>query len=447
MDLNLKNPRKPAFMQRSNRLKLYSADAWWPARLASIVTEARLTLCLLIGLPLSAVSMAQSERNYQQSLSEISKEIKSLSRNLNANKSLLETEQTALLKSEQALADIRSKLNNAQRGIADAGRAIDELNRKQADFKRQQKNTRSALSALIESHYKNGVPSQLKMVLNQENPYAVGRLNNYQAYFSDAITTRFSELEQQIAVSTALRKNHQDKLLELQSLEQEQEFLAKTQLEQNQERRKLVARLDAKVAASETKLKKLNADRKRLNSLIQQLEKQKAELARLERERQEAERRAAEQAKRDGVKPQKPVTRMPRKPVEGGFIKQKGRLDCPVNIAPVTKFGQRVVSSGMRSEGMFFDTKSSVSVRSIFRGQVLFADFLKGFGLLLIVDHGDDHISLYGHNEVLYKKVGDAVATNEVISKSGTTGGLKSHGLYFEVRNNTTPINPKSWCN
>jgi septal ring factor EnvC (AmiA/AmiB activator) len=77
---------------------------------------------------------------------------------------------------------------------------------------------------------------------------------------------------------------------------------------------------------------------------------------------------------------------------------------------------------------------------------VLFADFLKGYGLLMIIDHGDQHISLYGHNEVLYKRVGDMVDTNEVIGKTGVTGGLKSPGLYFEIRKNADPVDPSVWC-
>jgi len=76
----------------------------------------------------------------------------------------------------------------------------------------------------------------------------------------------------------------------------------------------------------------------------------------------------------------------------------------------------------------------------------LFADHLKGYGLLLIVDHGDDHISLYGHNELLYKKVGDRVETNETIARSGVSGGLKTTGLYFEVRRAATPVDPAIWC-
>ena len=75
-----------------------------------------------------------------------------------------------------------------------------------------------------------------------------------------------------------------------------------------------------------------------------------------------------------------------------------------------------------------------------------FADFLKGYGLLLIIDHGDDHISLYGHNELLYGKVGDMVETNEVVARSGVTGGLRSPGLYFEIRENAAPVDPAKWC-
>jgi len=100
----------------------------------------------------------------------------------------------------------------------------------------------------------------------------------------------------------------------------------------------------------------------------------------------------------------------------------------------------------MRSEGLFYNTQGSKPVHSIFRGRVLFADFLKGYGLLIILDHGDDHISLYGHNDRLLKKVGDKVESNEIIAKSGVTGGLKSHGLYFEIRKNATPIDASKWC-
>ncbi len=387
---------------------------------------------------------AQTEAQYQQSLSKLGKEIKQLTKNLNSNRSKLETQQTQLLKLEQELVKIESSIRQARQNIARLNDSIEDIEAGQKQLRQLQSKSRQTLAELIVSHYQHGVPSPLKQVLNQQDPYSVGRLNNYQQYFSEAIQARFVELEQHIQEANQLKLAHKNQISELQSVEQEQEFLKLQQEQQRDKRQQAVKRLDASVSAAESKLKKLQNDRNRLNSLIKKLEEQKAELARIEKERQEAARRAAEKAAREGKKP--PPKTVKRTLVKGGFAKQKGRLSCPVSSAPTTKFGQRVVASGMRSEGVFYNTKIGVPVRSIFRGRVLFADFLKGFGLLIIVDHGDDHISLYGHNELLYKKVGDDVAVGEVIGKTGITGGLKSPGLYFEIRNNTTPVNPSKWC-
>ena len=412
--------------------------------LDNILKHKLLTLCIVTFLWLvTGVSFAQNESAYKESIKSIDNEIKNLSRNLNANKSKFELEQSGLLEAEQALAKIDEKLSGVRAEMVQSKALISELEIKQNELSLKQADSRKALKGLIASNYKNGVPNKLKMVLNQENPYALGRLNNYQAYFSQAILSRFEELEKQVQASQELRSIQQIKVAELQNIEQEQEFLKSQQEGKKQQRLKVLDRLALKMASVENKLKKLKTDRTRLNELLEQLEKQKRELERIEREREKAEKLAIEKAKKEGKKPPKKAK---RNPVRGGFAKQKGRLTCPVESSPETKYGQRIVSSGMVSEGVFYNTKQSQEVRSIFRGQVLFADFLKGFGLLIIVDHGDDHISLYGHNEVLYKKVGDSVATNEVISKSGKTGGLKTNGLYFEIRRNATPVNPLTWC-
>jgi len=164
-----------------------------------------------------------------------------------------------------------------------------------------------------------------------------------------------------------------------------------------------------------------------LNNLLEQIAKQKEQLKKIEEQNSSS-------------------SRPKRTLVKGGFIKQKGRLNYPVSGTHKRKFGSRLAESGMSSEGLFIETNGSVPVKSVFRGRVIFAEFLKGYGLLIIIDHGDNHISLYGHNDVLTKKVGDIVETNEVISKTGVTGGLKSPGLYFEIRKNTTPVNPSTWC-
>ena len=393
-------------------------------------------------MSLSLATGAQTEANYQASLKTISGEIKALSRNLNANRSLLENEQTELLKSEQEFYVIQKKLAEATNGLKQSREELQRLRKQQAELETQKKRNGEVLGALLKSQFKTGSENHLKQILNQENPYALGRLNNYRSYFSTAVKGRFKLIESQLAEINSLKVEQQQAASKYQSLQQEQEFLERSNRSQSKQRQELIARLQTKVSDTQSRLTKLRADRSRLNELLEKLAEQRAEMERIEKERIEAERRAAERAKAEG----KTVRKVVRKPIRGGFTKQRGRLQCPLDQQPVTEFGQRIVSSGMRSEGIVYKTEASVDVRSLFRGQVLFADFLKGFGLLLIIDHGEDHISLYGHNEVLYKKVGDSVDTNEVVSKTGKTGGLKSPGLYFEIRKNTTPIDPSRWC-
>ncbi|GAA6136765.1 murein hydrolase activator EnvC [Arenicella sp. 4NH20-0111] len=408
-----------------------------------MISSSRLFFFVLLCLYFNAQSItyAQTEDSYQTSLDNVTKEIQNISRSLNANKTRLLKEESGLLDIERKIHKLAKSINEFKAKIRIAKAELAALKIQQEELANKQTQSRLSLANLIQSNHKNGITNQLKTMLNQENPYAVGRLSNYRSYFALAIEQRFNELEEQLMASNQVAEERRKQILELQSLEQEQNFLMQTQEKQSESRKLAVKKLNAKVVSNESKLEKLKQDRSRLNSLLKTLQKRKLELAEIQRKRRAAELKALEESKVKETPKKKP-----RKLVKGGFSKQKGRLSCPLDQAPRTRFGERLVSSGMKSEGVFYETGVSTPVRSIFRGQVLFSDFLKGFGLLIIVDHGDNHISLYGHNEVLYKKVGDTIITNEIISKSGMTGGLKSPGLYFEIRNNTAPINPSIWC-
>jgi len=127
-------------------------------------------------------------------------------------------------------------------------------------------------------------------------------------------------------------------------------------------------------------------------------------------------------------------------------IKQlKGKLPWPTQGEIVRNFGSRDTSSGSRWKGVLIRAKEGNEVHAIHYGHVVFADWLRGFGLLLIIDHGNGYMSLYGHNQSIYKQTGDWVASNEVVSSVGNSGGRDNTGLYFEIRRNGKPQNPKSW--
>jgi len=386
---------------------------------------------------------ADTEKAYRQSLDKIGGEIQQISRNLNANEKLLQKEQHELFETEKKLLSLQKKIAKTNENLEDKQQKIDNLDISLKEAKESQKGNQKALKKLLERRFKQGKQNYLKRVLNQESPYAVGRLNNYHQYFSGALRTRFAELEAQMVTTRSLHAEHQKAISELVIERDNQHALQKDWQAAKQQRARTVEKLNTKVGVSKNKLEKLKKDRSRLNMLLEKIAQQAAELRRIEKERLAQEKREREKQIALGKKPNKPAVRLP---VKGGFLKQKGRLSYPVSVDPQTKFGSRLPSSGMKSEGMFFDTSKPLPVKSVFRGRVLFADFLKGYGLLIIVDHGDDHISLYGHNELLYKRVGDTVDTNEVIAKTGVTGGLKSAGLYFEIRKNASPVNPALWC-
>ncbi|MEM7358093.1 MAG: peptidoglycan DD-metalloendopeptidase family protein [Pseudomonadota bacterium] len=388
--------------------------------------------CLLVAL--ASVVSADQKDEYQAEIATIAKEIRQISRNMNANKALLKTEQDKLAELEQQIVQTRQRQAQTRDELQKQEAANEELEAQLALLNEDHAEDKRVLAMLVREKYIKGETNYLKMMLNQENPYAVGRLANYYTFFAEAQLVKMTEIRAKLAETQRLAAAKQSNLEEIrqqqQKLDAHQQTLVKTQ----GQRQQTVARLNRKVSQTNEKLTQLNKDRDRLNQLLQAIAIQAERLRKLEQQRQTAPSQSEQQ------------TRVERPLVAGGFKKQKGRLKCPVTGRKKYNYGSRIAESGMRAQGMFFETQGTQPIRSIYRGRVLFADYLKGYGLLLIVDHGDDHISLYGHNELLYKKVGDVVDTNELIAQSGVSGGLKSHGLYFEIRRNTTPVDPASWC-
>ena len=381
-----------------------------------------------MSLVLNTSVYANDEAQYQKSIEKIAKEISAISRNINANKKALKSERDKLFETERNLSSLNKAIKKTQKEIDVNKQQYAELGEKLESAKIEQQKNKEALSNLIESRYKNANDDYIKTLLNQENPYAVGRLSNYHGYFSKAFQIKLKEVQEQLKGFEQLTAQHTQTLVDLESKQQKQSK-QQAQLEAaKKQRTKSINKLNKKVATSSEKVEQLQKNRNRLDSLLKQIAKQKEQLKKIE-----------EQNAKNANRPKRTL-------VKGGFIKQKGRLSYPAQGKHKRKYGSRLAESGMLSEGLFIETNGSQAVKSIFRGRVIFAEFLKGYGLLLIIDHGDDYISLYGHNNSLNKKVGDIVETNEVVARSGVTGGLKSTGLYFEIRNNTTPVDPSTWC-
>lgn len=404
--------------------------------------------CKYVFTPLSAIllfavtALANQEQQYQESVAEIARKIGVLTEKINVSRSLLKSERDRLSRVERQIVELDRQLIETGRALQREIKLGETMDREISVLEKAHVKDKVEISNLVRQRYMQGTSNYVKMLLNQENPYAVGRLNNYLEYFTKAHLQKIQALRKQIAEFQELKSKRQTNMVKLEEIYRTQKAHQKDLTVAKQARLESIAKLDKKVLTNEEELNQLNRDRDRLNRLLTQLAEQAEKLRKLEQQRLAKQARKKNAGKQ---KNNKSLTSMSL--VRGGFTKHRGQLKYPVTGSVRYGFGSQIRQTGMRSQGTFFTTNGPQEVSTIFRGRVLFSDYLKGYGLMMIIDHGDEHISLYGHNEVLYKEVGEMVTTGEVVAKSGVSGGLKSHGLYFEIRKSATPVDPSIWCN
>lgn len=308
--------------------------------------------------------------------------------------------------------------------------------------------------------YMTGTQSPLRMLLDQEGTNTLTRNLQYHDYlvaarrqkmqkYLDAIA-RLSQLEKETAATISELKNLQT------SLEQQN-----TQLQAERDaRKKLAQQADADLQAKGNSLKQLEQDRDALQKVIAEIEKQRAiaqakeaKLQRDERQKQEAkeqqqaqkkqeEQQAAEQQRVENT-PLYSAADLARLQTQS-FTQRKGKMPWPVLGKITNQFGAKRQGS-ITWDGLRIAADSGTAVRAIHGGRVMYADTLRGQGLLLVLDHGDGYMSLYAHNDVLLREVGEWVQPGEVIARVGNSGGEQTPALYFEIRHNGQPINPQAW--
>jgi murein hydrolase activator len=270
---------------------------------------------------------------------------------------------------------------------------------------------RVALAGQLRAAYLIGHEEPLKLLLNQKDPARAGRMFVYYSYFGQARAEEIHTIESNVArldeLDTALAVEDA-KLAELEK----QQRTELTQVEQARARRTVVlANLESESHTRAQNLEKLRIQQAGLEKLLREL-------------------RAA----------------MERYPVEGNdaFAHLRGKLAWPVSGRVVARFGE-TRAGGVKWDGVLVATERGAPVRAIYQGRVIYADWLPGLGLLTIVDHGDGYMSLYGHNERLYKAVGDRVAAGDPIASAGDSGGSAKPELYFEIRKGGKPVDPRPW--
>jgi len=336
-------------------------------------------------------------------------------------KARLETKtlQEELKKNETSAGSIALNIREIEKQLRQRGKRLDELKGKKSSHEKVLSEQKSALAQQIRSAYMVGKNDYIKLLLNQEDPARVGRVLAYYDYHNQTRAQQIHSVNTEIEAITRLEKN----------INRENDALLK--LKQSQL----------------TKNKEIDKSRKErnviLSKLLNQLEEQGLELQALQQQEQETKillEKLSEKQARENLGITAVFEDIPP------FSSLKGKLDWPVEGKLVTRFGSYKRGEKLKWHGVIIDAKIGVEVQAVSGGQVVFADWFRNLGLLIIIDHGDSYMSLYGYNQSLLKNTGDWVLPGEVIALAGDSGGQLRSGVYFEIRNNGSPVNPAKWC-
>jgi len=330
--------------------------------------------------------------------------------------------------SEEAVAKDRlsKELKNAELSVGKAREGLDGVRRSRAEQASKRSSlaaqkkareadlaqNRGALAGQLRAAYQIGREEPLKLLLNQKDPERAGRMFVYYSYFGRARADQIHDIETDVQAIADLDEQVQAEDAKLAELEKQQ-------------RADLMELEQARVKRSGV-LASLTAES---NSHAQSLERLKSQQGSLEKLLAEL-RRAME--------------KFPTINNNDAFAHLRGKLTWPVGGRLVARFGESR-AGGVKWDGVLVATERGAPVRAVFGGRVIYADWLPGLGLLTIIDHGEGYMSLYGHNERLYKTVGERVNAGDTLGSAGDSGGSNRPELYFEIRKGGKAVDPRPW--
>jgi septal ring factor EnvC (AmiA/AmiB activator) len=352
----------------------------------------------------------------------------------------LEALQKRLTAAEDAHGEAADALQGSERAISEANRALHELTRRSTEVDRRLaelgteartieallRMQQSLLAQLLYQQYVGGRVEPLRLVLNGEDPNRIARHLHYLGYVSRARAALIGDIQRNRARVSHIARETGEQARELAALTTEQNAQRQRLETEKRERAQVLARISRDVERQRREIGTLRRNETRLTRLIEQLGRIIA------RPRTPAPRMKNE--------------RLPDPSTHGGaFEALKGRLALPVRGELVNRFGSPRPDGGPTWKGVFIIARPGDEVRAVASGRVVFADWLRGFGNLLILDHGGAYMSLYGNNETLFGRVGDEIRAGAAIATVGNSGGNADSGLYFELRHEGRPLDPLSW--
>ena len=360
-----------------------------------------------LALPAAQPDRARTEAN----LRSLKERIERIQRQVQGDAAEKDRLTRDLRAAEQLVSKAQGELGKVRSQRSETSAERERLQKERGQRVAERDRTQGDLAAQLRSAYMMGRNEPLKMLLNQRSPAQFQRNLTYYGYFGRDRASKINLITQNIAEIDELARQIEEQDNELEQLEIQRQRRVQELDKARKQRGRVLASLTAES-------RNRGAQLKRLQQQQQQLEKLLAEL-----------RRATEATPFDPNDP---------------FAKLRGRLSWPVAGKVELGYGD-TIAGGLRSNGIEIAADRGANVRAVHEGRVIFADWLSGRGLLIILDHGNGYLSLYGHNEQLFKQAGATVRAGEAIATAGDSGGRARPGLYFEMRRAGKPVNPSGW--
>lgn len=373
----------------------------------------RIRQALLTAMAFLLLSTASAgEKEDRAKLEKIGKDISKLEQSIKGQSRQQDKLANELKKIELASAALSNKISSIEKQRVALNKELIQLEKQYAELESLKRSQEQLISQQIAASYRLGSEEPIKLLLNQEDPEKLSRTLRYYDYFLAARAEKLATYRQTRQQLEATKTDIASRELALKESGRQLAIEQQTLKESRQQREQLLASLNKQIQSSQQTLNQLGNERKRLETVLRALEQRATQLT-------------------------APVSGQP-------FSKQKGRLPWPVS-GKLTKHFGAARNADITWNGWLMLAKEGLHVQSVHHGRVIFSDYLRGYGLLVIIDHGEGYMSLYAHNQVLLRETGDWVKPGERIARVGNTGGQADHALYFEIRHNGKPTNPKLW--
>jgi septal ring factor EnvC (AmiA/AmiB activator) len=371
-------------------------------------------LLLITSALATAPTLSVAAKPTQAELEQVRRRIDALREELNTTENTRRDVRAQLSGIERKIATTTTQMRSTGRERDDNQKRLTELLEQKKQLQDELADHRALLAHQLRTAYSAGRQDYFKMLLNQEQPATVGRMLVYYRYFDAARRDQIAQVNNRIerlgAVEDAIAaKNHNLATLS-ERLQRDQTAL----LAMQGDRRGVLNRIEREVQDKSQRLARLRDDERRLADLVERLQREFADIP------PDIDQRAR-------------------------FAGLRGKLNWPLAGQVLVPFGAARGVGQLQWQGVVLGASEDSEVRSVWHGRVAFADWLHGYGMVMIIDHGDGYLTLYAHNQSLAKEVGDWAEAGEVIATVGNSGGQKISGLYFEIRHNGRPDNPTRW--